>query len=280
MIIARKLHDDINHIPIVGIADKIINIDTPILTIGSCFAIEVNKFLIDNGCNILNKKCKNLIWYNTYSILYEFQRICGKFTQHPRDIWRIDNGFQDPYRRCIIEKSKDGLWDHINNINLQMSQYIKQAKVIIITLGLTEVWFMPNGKAICASPGHPNGHGGGHECTFRATNYDENLKNINEILNIISTINNDCKVILTVSPVPLGKTFREMDHIIANTESKSILRAVAGEVVKNNKNVYYFHSYELAMNLAREKVFKADGRHVNPDFVAWIMDNFKKHFII
>jgi hypothetical protein len=36
------------------------------------------------------------------------------------------------------------------------------------------------------------------------------------------------KVIITVSPVALSRTFSDSDVITANTESKSILRAVAG----------------------------------------------------
>lgn len=278
---ARTINQNVKNTPIHGDIYKIIKNNTPILTIGSCFALEVNRFLINRKYNILNKEFgENMIWYNTYTILYEFQRLNNKFIQDFDDIWGINNKWQDPYRRCIFGKSKQELWDQINNINNKMRSYIISAKIIVITLGLTEVWFAPNDRAICASPGYPRGKGGGQDCIFRATNYDENLKNMNEILSILSILNKDCKVILTVSPVPLGMTFREMDHIVANTDSKSILRAVAGEIVKNNKNTYYFHSYELAMNVARDKVFKADGRHVNPDFVAWIMNNFSKHFVI
>ena len=281
MKIARKLNESIKNIPISGEIHKIINNNTPILTIGSCFALEVNNFLIKNKYNILNKEFgSSMIWYNSYTILYEFQRLNGEFIQDNDDIWHFGNKWQDPYRRCVFGKTKDDLWRQINDINSQMSSFIKTAKVIVITLGLTEIWFKPDGRAICAHPGYPRGSGGGHDCYFKATSYDDNLDNLKKILSVLYCLNNECMVILTVSPVPLGQTFRDVDHLIANTESKSILRAVAGEIVRHYKNVCYFHSYELAMNFTREKVFKADGRHVNPDFVSWIMGNFKSHFMI
>jgi GSCFA family len=93
-------------------------------------------------------------------------------------------------------------------------------------------------------------------------------------------VNPAAHLILTVSPVPLGSTFAPgLDHAIANTESKSILRAVAGELVRKDDHVHYFHSYELVMHASRGEVFLDDGRHVRPEYVAGIMQDFEKAFV-
>ena len=83
----------------------------------------------------------------------------------------------------------------------------------------------------------------------------------------------DKPVILTVSPVPLTRTFTSNDIVVANTESKSILRAVAARLAKENANVTYWPSYEIA--LARD-LFEDDGRHVRREGIDLIVDQFIK----
>jgi hypothetical protein len=75
-------------------------------------------------------------------------------------------------------------------------------------------------------------------------------------------------------------TFRDLDHLIANTESKSILRTVAGQIQEEYPDIVnYFHSFEISSNSNREAVYMEDARHVRRDFVEGIMSEFKKYFI-
>ena len=61
-----------------------------------------------------------------------------------------------------------------------MRRHILAADCVIITLGLTEVFFQQhNGHAICAAPGYSGG--GGIGCEFRATEYPENFANIERV---------------------------------------------------------------------------------------------------
>ena len=73
---------------------------------------------------------------------------------------------------------------------------------------------------------------------------------------------------LTVSPVTLEATATDNDVVVANLESKSLLRAVAGQVSREFDNVHYFPSYELAMYY---DIFEEDGRHVTREAVARII---------
>lgn len=74
-----------------------------------------------------------------------------------------------------------------------------------------------------------------------------------------------------MSPVALSRTFSESDVITANTESKSILRAVAGELRREFPNLVYWPSYEIAL---AQDVYQDDGRHVTPEGVKQIVDQF------
>ncbi|MFW9871680.1 MAG: GSCFA domain-containing protein [Candidatus Thorarchaeota archaeon] len=282
----RKTKETIFTNPITMNVKPFISKRSKIFAIGSCFALEVIKYLGKKGYTVLNKEFTkdtdhNLIWYNTYSILYEFERAAGLFKQNKNDIWKVKNNkFQDPYRRCVLSDTKKELRKTINILDQKIKTYIETCDIIIITLGLVEVWKKSdNNRIICVIPGHPRGAGGGQDSTFKFLTYDENLQNMRDSLNILNKINN-CRVIITTSPVPLAQTFRKMDHLVANTESKSILRAVCGQLEREFKNVTYYPAYEMATNFPKSKVFKADGRHVQPDFISKIMNHFENHFCI
>jgi hypothetical protein len=82
-------------------------------------------------------------------------------------------------------------------------------------------------------------------------------------------------MILTVSPVPLVAT-AETDHVLtATVYSKSVLRAVAGELAAGDDCVAYFPSYELITGaLARGQYFEENMRSVKPEGVAYVMQHF------
>ena len=66
----------------------------------------------------------------------------------------------------------------------------------------------------------------------------------------------------------------------ASTESKSILRAVAGQVTREYaRNVTYYPAYEMAQ-FSRERVFGRDGRHVVPEFVNRVVGGFVGAFSV
>jgi hypothetical protein len=81
--------------------------------------------------------------------------------------------------------------------------------------------------------------------------------------------------VLSVSPVPLEATATDNDVVVANLESKSLLRAVAGPVSREFDNVHYFPSYEFAMYY---DIFEEDGRHVTREAVARIINVFFQSF--
>lgn len=276
----RKRDESLKAVPMTIEPSFYITKESPIFTIGSCFALEIRNYLLGKGFNLLNKDLdEELIWYNTYTILYEFQRLSGEFYQEDDDLWKVKEGYQDPYRRSLFNSSPEKLLSIVRDIDDKIKKYIQEAELLIITLGLVEVWEQPDGKVICSCPGYPKGRGGGQHCSFKMTGYEENFDNMCKVVDILKQYNPKCNLLITTSPVPLANTFRNVDHLVANTESKSVLRSVCGALDRKYDNVQYYHSYELASHFDKKSVFKPDGRHVRPEFVAYIMQDFYKNFV-
>lgn len=279
----RRLGRDIEiHIP----TEKFITKKTRIFTIGSCFATEVRLWLTKQGYNVLPVNGEerwghsNLAWYNTYSMAMEF-RIAEQGRVGDWYFWKTRTGWQDPFRRLQFGKSDVAIKELTIENDARISEGIRTAELVVITLGLIECWKTHDThRVICAWPGY--GKGGGARCRLYIANYMDNYRNVHEMLAILSTINPNARVIITVSPVQLGRTFRTCDQVIANCESKSTLRAVAGAVQRDfGDNVIYFPSYELTtVARDRKQAFAPDGRHVQKKAVVAIMDAFAEAYTI
>ena len=73
----------------------------------------------------------------------------------------------------------------------------------------------------------------------------------------------------------LGATFTDADVFLATMESKSTLRAVAGQLAAEFDRVHYFPSYEICQ---MGNPFSPDGRHVRSDVVAMIVATYPRMF--
>jgi hypothetical protein len=269
--------------------------DNQFFTIGSCFANELRHALEQRSINVLPKinplihhlfpeefksssswgvwdERVQLQFYNTFSIRQEFEKAFGVWQQADDEYICITHAgttkYWDPYRRAIYTETVETFAELKNALDHSLQSAIHAADVAIITLGMTEVFFRKdNGLATCQYNRFFK-----DVAEFRVTTYDENYQNIDRICELYFGKYPDRKMILTVSPVALAQTFTDEDVVVANCESKSVLRAVAAAIVRKWKNVIYWPSYEIV--LWNSNSFQADLRHVHPDRVSSIMDAF------
>jgi len=277
---------------------------------GSCFALEVRRALTklgyatypayaavayEPGVEIFDKIPEQEMpaHYDTFTMRQEIEAALGLWTDRAQGYWEITNTranallksaqvFQDPFRKATFARTHErlvGLSDRITHV---VREGLDRARVVVLTLGLTEVWrHNATGKYICRPPGGGSGGGQGL-ATFRATDFVENYENVKAILDLLFARYPDKEVVISVSPVRLERTYRNMDIGTANLESKSILRAVAGQIAKEYpERVMYFPSYEMAMAgtgalVGTGTVFEDDGRHVQPSFVNMVTQSFIK----
>jgi hypothetical protein len=110
---------------------------------------------------------------------------------------------------------------------------------------------------------------------FQNCSYAETRTTLEEALALVRTLRPGVRFLLTVSPVPLTAS-ASGDHVVsATTYSKSVLRAVAGDVRAAWDDVDYFPSYELITSpLFRGRFFEQNLRAVTEHGVAFVMRHF------
>ena len=152
---------------------------------------------------------------------------------------------------------------------------LKQVDIFIFTLGLTEAWVHLGHTVLPTAPGTIAGSYDPAVHTWRNFSFNEIYADFTEFRKLVHRIRPECKFLLTVSPVPLTATAADQHILPATIHSKSILRAVAGQLIADYDDVDYFPSYELIATPFLGSCFYEDNmREVRSDGVALVMDTF------
>lgn len=277
--------------------------DHKIFAMGSCFAEEIRSALSSIGMTVLpSLKAvsvdaarnrvdslpvrEHLNYYNTYTVRQELERIAGQWSPSEEDFWTTKTklwpegiGYQDPYRRLVLGRTPEDLIAVRRQLDRSIDDGFAAADAFLMTFGMTEVFVnRQSGRVVCQKPLYGGG-GGKDETDFHPSTFEENLENVRAIVRLIRAAKPTAPIVLTVSPVGLERTFSGNDIFVANMESKSILRAVLGQVAREDPSVTYFPAYELVVSSGMT-AFKPDGRHVKREVVHGIMSAFAKAHVV
>ena len=258
-----------------------------VLTVGSCFARNIETRLSEMGFrvpaltldlperergsdtanDILNK-------YNPHSIVNEF-------------LWAFEQPFPE---ESYLELGPDEWHDpHLsaNALPLPLARVRQRrtmitelfktlplCRCVIVTLGLVEAWYDEKaGLYLNAAPPAAALRIEPDRFRLDVLGHDEVLAALEQLWGLIRRhASQKVRMLLTVSPVPLKATYTEHDVLIANSYSKSVLRAAAGTLAAAYPEVDYFPSYEAATLTARSTAFLEDNRHVATELVDALMD--------
>jgi hypothetical protein len=148
--------------------------------------------------------------------------------------------------------------------------------VLVFTLGLTETWeASADGTAYPVAPGTLAGEFDPARYRFVNLRYPDIHADMTAFRALLREINPAARMILTVSPVPLTATASGGHVLVASSYSKSVLRAVAGDLAADHEDVAYFPSYEIiASHPGRAMFFNPDLRSVNLAGVDYVMRHF------
>ncbi len=186
--------------------------------------------------------------------------------------------YADPYREGVFFASPEAYEANYERHVAATREALLTSRVFVITLGLNECWeFIPNGSVLSRNP---------RDKQFlslvrpRVLTVAENVAHIQAFIDTVRAHNPDFTVIISVSPVPfLATTQGDRRHVItANGHSKAVLRIAAEQLVRNNRDTYYFPSYEQVTVGTREP-WDADQRHVSREAVAGVMRLFDAMFV-
>lgn len=254
-----------------------------IFTIGSCFARNVEGELIRRGFRIPIRELfqqaefadlppEIVNNFGTPSIYNEFAWAFGEEAyDEDKNIVElgtdkyIDLHMVNSIRPAPLEtvrKRRNGLID--------ATRILAECRVMIMTLGLVELWwdeetqsYLNTGPLPSVLDKFPD------RFALHVLTFEECFGYLRRALDIaFKNGRDDLSVILTVSPVPMMATHRKTDVITANSYSKSVLRAVAEQLVVEDARISYFPSFETVSLSNRNFAWTEDFVHVNADMIA------------
>lgn len=264
-----------------------------VFTIGSCFARNVENALHNQGVKVLARDFSVPNHFYIHDTGMEKSR--GAFNAYtPKSMYALLKlvEIEPDSKFGVVEVGEDKYVDmmlpstrllsekevvEVREIACGAYKCLKDATTIIITLGYTESWFDNEIKTFINRA--PMGLRPLMKQADRFSFYNDHYNSIVETLEqMICNLSSICdvtpKIILTVSPVPLGNTFTELDVVRANHLSKSNLYTAAHAVIRKFENVDYYPSYELVSFSHRIKAWADDGAHVNYAVVKNVIGKF------
>ncbi|HET6211036.1 MAG TPA: GSCFA domain-containing protein [Jatrophihabitans sp.] len=272
--------------------------DEPIVTAGSCFAREIGRALLAAGLNFydaelpppgLSQAEQEARHYgefsfrtgNIYTAAMLRQWLSWAFgeSEPPVGAWAEGDRFVDGYRPSVEPAgypSVAALLADRDRTLAAIRTAIGQARCLVFTLGLTEAWRdAVEGTEYPICPGTVRGRFDPRRHVFHNAGFAEVYRDLSAALELARAANPELRVVLTVSPVPLTATATGGHALVATSYSKSVLRAVAGQLATELDFVDYFPSYELITGAPfRSGFFEANLRTVSAEGVAFVLRHF------
>ena len=267
-----------------------------VISAGNCFAANLVPYLEAQGFSYLRTEQRhpafaalpeeNLSYakfsaaygniYTVRQLLQLLQRVNGRFTPS-EDRWHGDGVVIDPFRPGLRYTARsDREFNLLTRRHLlAVRRAMRRCTVFIFTLGLTEAWMSSiDGAVYPACPGTIAGTFDAKRHVFKHFTAAEVIADLDAAIAEFRTINEQARIILTVSPVPLVATATDRHVLAATIYSKSVLR-VAAEHGAAYPNVVYFPSYAIVTSPASpERFFEADRRTVSREAIDTVMAAF------
>ncbi len=269
-----------------------------IVTAGSCFAQHIGKALQKRGYDWFNAEPAPSVMtdeearhfnYGVFSfrtgniytarMLRQWVELAFDKREVPDDFWELGHRVFDPLRPAIEPNGFFSVADMLMSRQATLAavrRAVREADVFVFTLGLTESWQNHHGGyEYAACPGTQAGQYDPERDHFENQNYRAIHRDLSTAIRLMKMENPRIKVLLTVSPVPLTATASGNHVLVATSQSKAVLRAVASDAVAARADVDYFPSYEIITSPAFEgRFFDANKRSVIPEGVNHVMETF------
>lgn len=254
------------NIPIQKESENLIDYSSRIVLLGSCFSENIgSKF----------KEFQFLTTQNPFGILFHpiaietlitsaitNKKFCEKDLIYNKEVYHLFEAHSS-----LSNLNPNLVLTNVNNAIHQTKLELENASHIIITLGTAWVYKHIKSDKIVANC---------HKIPQRE--FEKQLLSVTEIseslqrcMDTILTVNNNVKIIFTLSPVRHIK-----DGFTENSLSKAHLLSSIHNVISNNKNVAsYFPSYEIVLDELRDyRFYKEDLLHPNQTAINYIWEKF------
>ena len=258
------------HISLSKNIKNLIDYNSKVILLGSCFSDNIGKKLryhkfqsVLNPFGILfhpkaiESVIKNAITKKEYSEedVFFFNERWQSFTTHSK----------------LSASSKEEALNQLNQASALINTALKSSTHIIITLGTSWVYrFLASGKIVANCHKVPQ-----HKFKKELLPITEINKSLSSIISLVRKVNPNINFIFTISPV---RHLR--DGFIENQQSKSHLISALHQIIKNQKNIFYFPSYEIMMDELRDyRFYKEDMIHPNQIAINYIWEKFYENWL-
>jgi len=252
-----------------NLPDWKINHQTPVLTLGSCFAERTGEKLYRWHIPVSLNPWGTI--FNPVSMEEILtQALSGSIPNIHPCINQEDIFLSLKYPSACVGISEEELRNSILDTNEYISSVFPQFHYLIITLGTAWVYRHRSSGQIVASC---------HKVPAREFDKillspDQVMNAIGELIHQARSIQPGIRIILTVSPVRHTR-----DTLELNSVSKSVLRYACHLLTEYGKDTAYFPAYEIMMDDLRDyRFYHSDLVHPSPEGVQYIWDVFCKHF--
>jgi hypothetical protein len=235
-----------------------------VLLVGSCFADEVGEKMVRGGFQAMVSPFGTL--YNPSSIAASLLRSISEkeYTEESPELVR---GEQDGVWHSWMHHSRFSsgeravLVDNINQTMHEVADFLREADVLIVTLGTAIIYRLRESGMLVANCHKQPDRLFVRECL---TAYDI-ADQWQMLLQLLESVNPKLRVIFTVSPIRHKRDGYHMNQI-----SKGILLQAVDSLS------YYFPSYEIMLDELRDYRFYADDMiHPSAQAVEYIWQRFQ-----
>ena len=242
-----------------------VDLNTPILTIGSCFSDSIGNALSDFKFKVLTNPFGTN--FNPLSI-------------HKNLMYAIDNSLPDSdgfvhqqelwnhydFHSAFAAISKEDTAQSTQRAIQQTHHFLSSARYIIITYGTAWAYQRHDNQQVVA-----NCHKvPSKQFTKRLLSVEEITDSFNDMFAQLKASYPNISVILTLSPVRHIK-----DTLEGNNISKAILRVAINTIIQKHSSVQYFSAYEIMMDDLRDyRFYQPDMIHPTQEAIDYIWEKF------
>ncbi len=248
---------------------ELISPDTQIFLSGSCFADNISSRLVKFHFNALGNPFGVL--FNTASIYNLFKIVrSGTDLSYTDLVFNMDEWHSFYHNSEFSDISPERVIEKTNNSIASTRDFLLNSDMIILTFGTSFVFeYKESGMAVSNCHKIPQ-----NKFEKKFLSVENNIKYIQDSLDIIGDTAPKAEVVLTVSPI------RHLKNGLHGSQlSKASLLLAVDEIVRRNKNVSYFPSYELLLDDLRDyRFFAADLAHPSEEAVEYIWEKFTEAF--
>jgi hypothetical protein len=265
-------------------AQPIVDRDTRAFCIGSCFADRVAEYL-SQTLHLPAASFGHSRQYDTASTLQTLRHLLVEPQYSWDEMFVTDQGlYAHPFRNQRYRaKTLDELQAWTNEIEDEARSELRNANLVVITLGGTETWRHPVTKKTYLTMPLPDVFNSQMPeiAEFYNLSFAENYDNLQRIYLMLREYVPQAEILITVSPVRMTFTVTGKDVAVATSQAKGVLRAAIGELADTyTDHLHYFHSYELvAYAPPHARYFMPDDIHVSEEGVAAVMHEFGRCFV-